>query len=768
MPVIEAHAALRVLVVHPPSSIARDFIDYPYFADLGAVQAAAVLEPLAEVTLVDALALPDAGMRWRDDGRAQLGADTKQVLAACEQPAELVIVALTPFHRPPLRDDLLAETLVGLRARHPEATLVLADLYQSGQHYVHADGEAILDAYPEADLRLSFEAELALPELVTAVAQGQRPRGEWRGRRPPQLDALPAPAWSRIDLAARDACMAAIVAGLGRSSWAFPLHGRALPWISSRGCPFDCAHCSSNPDRVADEPKTQRRRSAAGMREELAALARAGATVVHVLDEMVNVHPQHLASLLDAAEAEQLRLEFPNGMRADCLAPADLVRLLGRITTLSISAESGSQRVLDEVVGKRLDRAEIERVCAHAHRIGLPTLVHFIIGMPNESAAEINETLAFALSLFDRFDIEPAVQFATPLPRTRLARGQSLPVIDDWGPRFQAEPTPLRGAIDHAQLRAFRHTFDARLASSRGPQKLILNATYVCNNHCTFCAVGTRTQVDGHPTRQREILAKYRRQGVELLDIDGGEPTMNPELVPLVRYARAIGYRRVNVTTNGRLCAYPDFAGKLLDSGVTSVLFSIHGADARTHAAQVGVAEAFDQSVAGIRNAVALADGTVELGMNTTVTKGNAAQLPAIAELALALGLRWLNIQFLTPFGRATRMVAPDTAEAAAVAARVIDEFGTRMKIQVINLPFCFMPGYEAHLAGDLDKRARQMVFVNNDDVNLAEYLAARRVRKPQCAACPQACFCAGFYELDDVPEPPWIVRAEDLSRRIS
>jgi hypothetical protein len=78
------------------------------------------------------------------------------------------------------------------------------------------------------------------------------------------------------------------------------------------------------------------------------------------------------------------------------------------------------------------------------------------------------------------------------------------------------------------------------------------------------------------------------------------------------------------------------------------------------------------------------------------------------------------------------------------------------------------MPGYEAHLAGDLDKRARQMVFVNNDDVNLAEYLAARRVRKPQCAACPQACFCAGFYELDDVPEPPWIVRAEDLSRRIS
>jgi len=30
--------AARVLVVHPPVSVARDFIDYPYFSDLGAVQ----------------------------------------------------------------------------------------------------------------------------------------------------------------------------------------------------------------------------------------------------------------------------------------------------------------------------------------------------------------------------------------------------------------------------------------------------------------------------------------------------------------------------------------------------------------------------------------------------------------------------------------------------------------------------------------------------------------------------------------------------------
>jgi hypothetical protein len=136
-----------------------------------------------------------------------------------------------------------------------------------------------------------------------------------------------------------------------------------------------------------------------------------------------------------------------------------------------------------------------------------------------------------------------------------------------------------------------------------------------------------------------------------------------------------------------------------------------------------------------------------------------------VAELALSLGLPWLNVQFLTPFGRATKWVAPDTGEAAAVTMRVIDAYRHRMKLQVINLPFCFMPGYEEFLAGDLAKVERHMIFVNNETVNLASYLAERRVHKEPCGPCPHRVFCGGFYELDDVPEPPWLVAPADLVR---
>ena len=110
-----------------------------------------------------------------------------------------------------------------------------------------------------------------------------------------------------------------------------------------------------------------------------------------------------------------------------------------------------------------------------------------------------------------------------------------------------------------------------------------------------------------------------------MVDFDGGEPTLNPELVPLIRYARRLGYDRINVTTNGRLCAYPEFATRLVRSGLTTLLFSIHGADARTHAAQVGVAEAFEQSTDGIRNCLAAAPEGVEPGGGGEFSSGSGA-----------------------------------------------------------------------------------------------------------------------------------------------
>ncbi len=757
---------MRVLIIHPPVSVARDYIDYPYFSDLGAVQLASVVAAQHNIQLVNAYALPGSTLSWRSDGRAHLGATVEEVLATSKT-ADVVIVAYTPFHRPPHRDDVLADLLTGLKAKFVDVPIWLADCHQSGQHYVEAAGADVLAAYPEVTGWVKYEAELSVPEVL---------RGDFHqantvaGREASDLDALPLPAWELVELGHHDRFLQRVVANLGRGEWAFPVDGRTLPMVSSRGCPFTCAHCSSNPGRAPGSVKTQRRYSAAAIDLRLAQLRRLGATRVELLDEMANINAAHFDHLLAELAAQDLRFDLPNGVRADYLEPRHLELMRGRVHTVSVSAESGVQRVVDSVVGKRLDLTAIVRAAENAHSAGISLMCHFMIGLPGESAEEINQTLAFAMDLHDRFGVHPAVQFATPLPGTQLAHNRSLPVVTDWGPHFQTAPSQPGALVPAMELVKFKTTFDERLRHSTGPRKLIMNVTYVCNNHCTFCAVGTRTQLHGHPPRQREHLDKYRALGVEMVDFDGGEPTLNPELIPLIRYSRRIGYQRINVTTNGRLLFYPDFADKLVRSGLTTLLFSVHGADAQTHAQQVGVAEAYEQTIGGIRNAVAVVNESrlpVDIGMNITLTKGNYRQLDEVAQLAWDLGLRWLNIQFLTPFGRATSMIAPDTQAAADVAAAVIDRWGARMKLQIINLPFCFMPNHTHLMMGDLGKLERHMVFVNNEDVNLGKYLAERRTKKPVCITCPHAVFCGGFYELENVPEPPWLISAEDLVRPI-
>jgi MoaA/NifB/PqqE/SkfB family radical SAM enzyme len=756
----------RLLVLHPPLTVAADFIDYPYFTNLGALQLASVLAAEFESTqVVDAFCLEGSTLEWREDGRAHLGASVAELLSACgEMSYDAIVVAYTPFHRPPHRDDVLGELLAALRERNGEARIVLADCYQSGQHYVECSGEAIRASYPEIDHWVKYEAEVSVPALL----RGEIDDPVVVGARPESLDALPFPAWDRVDLDAYQRFHERFVARLGRGAWAFPIDGRTLPLVTSRGCPFTCLHCSSNPDRLHGAPKTQRRYSEEYLAKYVEFLAeRVGATRLAVLDELINVRRSHFDAFLGLVEEHDLLFDVPNGMRADYLEREHLERMKGRVTTVSVSAESGSARVVESVVDKRLDLDSIRSAARNAHEVGVDLMIHYMIGLPSETAAEVNETLEFALELLDEYRAYPAVQFATPLPGTPLAEGRSLPVVEDWGPRFQMAASETGSPLTREILEKFMWTFHQRVEATLAPQKLIMNVTYVCNNHCTFCAVGTRTQIQGHPTRQREHLVRWAQRGVHMVDFDGGEPTLNPELIPLIRSARGLGYDRINVTTNGRRCYYEAYAKELVNSGLTTLLFSVHGPDPKTHAQQVGVAEAYEQTVGGIRNCVEHAPPGVELGMNVTLTKGNYKTFEALVELSISLGMPWVNVQFLTPFGRATRMVAPDTADAARIVTEVIDKYRDAVKFQVINLPFCFMPEHTEFLQGDLAKLSRHMVFVNNETVNLGEYLAARRTRKEQCASCPHACFCGGFYELDKVPEPPWLIAAEDLVRSI-
>ena len=701
----------RVAVISPPLRVSRDFIDYPYFADLGAVQAAAVLrESGHDVALVDALALEGSTLAPLDDGYVLLGATVAETLARVDR-CDAIVVAYTPFHRPPARDPVLAELCAGLRA-----PIVLADLYQSGQHYVAAAPEAILAAYPEASALLQHEGEDALAGFVARAIAGERgfsaSGGEVRA-----LDGLPLPAWDLVDLDAYARFHRRVVAHLGRGGWAFPIEGSCAPLVTSRGCPFRCVHCSSNPGRAAGAPKTQRRYTGAYLDRALAALAARGVRTVHVLDELANVNERHFDELLAQIERHDLRMEIPNGLRADYVRTHHLSRMRARMTTLSVSAETGSQRVATEVVDKQLDLGAIERVAEGAHGVGLPLLVHFMIGLPGETAPEINETLAFATRLRERHGAWPAVQFATPLPGTRLAemaRGAGrtvLPLVGDWGPYFQKAPSIATEAVSLDDLVRFQASFEAR----RAPREAIV-------------VVGDRSNDrDDASSGARDVafenvaatLAAERRGGAESVVFIGGEPTLHPALLDLVAHARALGFRAITVRSNGRRAAYSAYAAALARAGATEIAWVPKGENDAVHERATGVAEGFAQACDGARNLVAA--GLRVVG-RVVIDDRNDSDASARAKLATSLGASAIELEIPTGSAR------PDAARAIQLATTIVAE--SRVPVRVFGLAPCLLPKTATVLA----ERAP------SDEP---------RIRVAACAGCPHKLSCRGLDPRD-------------------
>jgi len=113
----------------------------------------------------------------------------------------------------------------------------------------------------------------------------------------------------------------------------------------------------------------------------------------------------------------------------------DLLELMKRsgCTFIGISTESGSQRVLKEIMKKPVDLEVIASVVKKCKELGIDISSYFIIGMPGETWDEILETVDFA----DRMDFDLAVfnvaqPFAgTPMSKTCMEKGY-LPKDFDW------------------------------------------------------------------------------------------------------------------------------------------------------------------------------------------------------------------------------------------------------------------------------------------------------------------------------------------------
>ncbi len=178
---------------------------------------------------------------------------------------------------------------------------------------------------------------------------------------------------------------------------------------------------------------------------------------------------------------------------------------------------------------------------------------------------------------------------------------------------------------------------------------LRLSITDRCNFRCTYCM-----DPDFRYMPKRELLSldEYVRLvrictslGVEKVRITGGEPTLYPHLIPLIRALAAMGIADLAMTTNGSLMTH-DAAMRWRDAGLQRVTLSIDSLRPERLRAITRSDTTVESTVQAIKAAHAAGLGPVKV--NAVVMRGvNDDELADFADFAIEHGIDMRLIEFM-------------------------------------------------------------------------------------------------------------------------
>ncbi len=413
---------MNILLVNPPQTFSRKSQDFSIGIPVGLLGMAAVLRANGyAVEVLDAL-VTDFETRTLPDGRTRFGASWERLEERLKRYSPNIVGVSIPF---------TAQEENGIHAVRLAKRLFPGALVAAGGPHVSTCHRDFMDRVTECDVAVRGEGEEAFLEVAHCVRDKRLDRlAEIAGvsyragggcvhnaPRPwiADLDALPLPAYDAVNLesyldpnnpylyANRHSC-----------------HKREAPLITSRGCPFSCVFCSIH----LHMGKKFRANSAEYALRHLDVLVkRHGVQHIHFEDDNLTLDRPRFAALLDGMIERDYGITWdtPNGVRADTLDRELLVKAKrSGLRLLTIAVESGSQRVLDEVIQKRLSLSRVIQVAEECRDLDIPLRAFFVIGFPGERIAEMEETLAFGLRLKKDYRVDWSFLVATPLIGTKL------------------------------------------------------------------------------------------------------------------------------------------------------------------------------------------------------------------------------------------------------------------------------------------------------------------------------------------------------------
>ncbi|MBW2056248.1 MAG: radical SAM protein [Deltaproteobacteria bacterium] len=385
---------MKVVLINPPQVFSKSQVAAGVIPPLGLLYLAAALRQSGHVPLIIDSVVEAATNIYRISGSiACRGLEIDEIVARIPKDTGLVGVSnLFSFAFPVVKR--LTEQIKRVR---PDVGIAVGGAHPSALPLETVSEKSI-------DFVVISEGEETLTKLLNNLGDHEAYRGidglAYKGREGipcvnqkaefiEDLDGLPFPA--------RDLVPLEKYYEIGEAHG--PTQGRRwTPILSSRGCPYQCTFCTP---RLWG--RRYRVRSAENVLAEIEECQREyGIREFHFEDENLTIDKRRLMEICNGIieRGLEIRWQTPNGIRASVtdVEMLDLMKESG-CCHVTVAPESGSERVLNEIIRKRQDLAKVTRLVRHAHRRGLKTAAYFIMGLPGETRKDVEMSIDYACRL---------------------------------------------------------------------------------------------------------------------------------------------------------------------------------------------------------------------------------------------------------------------------------------------------------------------------------------------------------------------------------